>query len=597
MQLRDLLPVPVALPLAAAAFLAALPKRVPRWISEAAALGVTLAIAWLGGALACRAGRLVYWFGGWTPREGLAPGIAFVSDTAAGALVCVTASLCAISILFGWSHFHAPAYRHQALLLVFLAGASGFALSGDLFTLFVCFELMGVASYALAAIHLEEPSLEGAFHFAITNSAGAILMLWGIALLYAKTGALNMALVGARLGEIGADPAVAIAFALLATGLLVKAAVFPFHFWLPDVHAVAASPISLLFSGIMVELGLCGLARIHAVVLAAAAPPAVGWALLAMGALSALIGGFMGLLQRHLKRLLAFSTVSHAGILLMALSRPGPAALAGVGLYLLGHAVSKGALFLCAGILQSRCENQDILALRGRGRRMPWVASLFGIAALALIGLPPFPIARGHEWMEAGNAFAPGWSWIPLAAACLTGWAILKAGGRIFLGWGSDGKDGADGQGPVRKEGSAMRVPSKAEDMWMPVPVTVLLAMGIALGISPGIRAGALRGAETFLDADGYGSAVLRGETAAFAESDEPHASVSSRIAAMAVIAMAVAGAGWALRRSHRPGARKRWERRTAWARAFQSGNVRTYLAWMAGGFSALALAVALGVG
>ena len=130
-------------------------------------------------------------------------------------------------------------------MLVFLAAMAGFCLSGDLFNLFVFFELMGAAAYALTGYKVEaQGPLEGALNFAVTNSVGAFLALTGLTLLYARTGALNLAQIGRALSGHPADGLVITAFVLLTAGLLIKGAVVPFHFWLDDAHAVAPTPVS-----------------------------------------------------------------------------------------------------------------------------------------------------------------------------------------------------------------------------------------------------------------------------------------------------------------------------------------------------------------
>ena len=139
----------------------------------------------------------------------------------------------------------------------------GFCLTGDLFNLFVFFELMSVSAYVLVGYEVgQRAALEGALTFAVTNTVGSILLLFGIGLLYGRTGALNLAQMGAALAP-GADALVGVAFALIACGLLVKAAVVPFHLWTADAYAVAPTPVCILLAGAFSELGLFGLARVY----------------------------------------------------------------------------------------------------------------------------------------------------------------------------------------------------------------------------------------------------------------------------------------------------------------------------------------------
>ena len=212
-------------------------------------------------------GEQVYWFAGFRPSHGIAIGIDFAVDPLSAGLACMAALLVTASMVFSWRYFERVGTYFHALMLTFLAGMVGFCLTGDIFDLFVWFELMGVSAYALTAYRPEEKGpVQGALNFAITNSVGAYLSLSGIGLIYGRTGALNMAQIGrdiARHEPGGPSSLVVVAFLLILMGLLIKSAIVPFHFWLADAHAVAPTPVCVLFSGVMVELGLYGIARVY----------------------------------------------------------------------------------------------------------------------------------------------------------------------------------------------------------------------------------------------------------------------------------------------------------------------------------------------
>src|SRR5581483_4550674 len=180
--------------------------------------------------------------------------------------------------------------------------------------------------------------------------------------------ALNFAQLGHVLARHGADRLVIVAFTLLVVGFLVKAAIVPFHFWLADAHAVAPAPVCVLYSGAMVELGLLAVARLYWTIFDTPFGLHHGeikMTLVAVGLLTAIVGAVMAFLQRHLKRMLAYSTISHAGGMLVGIGVLNSKALAGTANLVLSHGLLKGGLFLVAGIVLVKLRAVDELRLRG----------------------------------------------------------------------------------------------------------------------------------------------------------------------------------------------------------------------------------------
>ncbi|MFD1046665.1 complex I subunit 5 family protein, partial [Kibdelosporangium lantanae] len=258
------------------------------------------------------------------------------------------------------------------LILLFLAGMVGFSLTADLFDLFVFLELMSAAAYALTGHKIEEPrAVQGGFTFGVVTSLSAYFTLTGIGLLYARTGQLGMSQIGAGLHAM--DPLVLAAVVLVLTGLFVKAAIVPFHFWLADAHAVAPTPVCVLFSGVMAPLGVYGLWRVTTVVFGGVLDPRGTFQVL--GLVTALVGAVLCLMQRHLKRMLAYSTIAHLGLFLIGMT----SGVTGAVTYVLGHAGVKGALFLLVGVLLARKGNVDELDLRGQVRDLRLTRWLFPV--------------------------------------------------------------------------------------------------------------------------------------------------------------------------------------------------------------------------
>ncbi|MGT2480126.1 complex I subunit 5 family protein [Methylobacterium oryzae CBMB20] len=280
----------------------------------------------------------------------------------------------------------------------------------------------------------------------------------------------------------GRDPVVAGAFCLVAAALMIKGAIVPFQFWLADAHAVAPSPVSVIFSGSMVSLGLFGLAKVSAVVFGGSdqVQHALPGLLIGLGSFTALLGGWMALLQRHLKRLLAFSTISHAGIMLTGLGALSVDGTGGMLVYVVGHGLVKGALFMVAGILLATQASVDEIALRGLGREIRPAGVAMALAGLLLCGLPLGVLDQGTRlvqgrWRSRGHglALAAG-----VIGAAPTGAAVLRAAGRIFLGLGPDPGDEAGAPSEDERE-------KANRPLWlMLAPCCVLLALDVGLPAS-----------------------------------------------------------------------------------------------------------------
>jgi multicomponent Na+:H+ antiporter subunit D len=483
------LPLPVVIPLIAAAFATAGDHYLPRRLGDAiGVVGAAASFAFsLVVLLASERHTQLTWFGGWKPRDGAAIGVAFVADPLGAGLAALASGLVLASILFSWSFLRNASRPYDVLMLLFGGAMAGFALTGDIFNMFVWFELMGVAAYALAGFEVSEVGpLQGAINFAVSNTVGAYFILMGIALLYARTGALNLADIGHSLAGHRPDGLVIVALTLLVCGFLVKAAVAPFHLWLADAHAVAPAPVCVLFSGVMVVVGLLGVTRCYWTVFdASLAPQAhdVRAVLVALGIFTALLGAVMAFLQRHLKRLLAYSTISHMGIALVGVALLDEKSLGGAADLLLSHGLLKGSLFLCCGILLVRYRDIDELRLRGKGRSLPLLGVMFGLGAIALSGLPYVGTYLGHAQIDEGATLG-GIDWVQpllMIAAGVSSAAILRAGARVFLGWGP-------AHDPQLSPEPSESPPERSASMPALLSVTaVLLVLGLVASAAPGL--------------------------------------------------------------------------------------------------------------
>lgn len=564
--MSHLLPLIVALPLMGAAVLVAAGRRLPRIAADS--IGCTVAVATAGLAMALlidASPNAVEWVGGWHPRGGESVGIVLVGDVPGVGLAALVSVLVVAVLVYSWRYFDEPPHRHAgsfpALVLLFQAAMCGFALTGDLFNAFVFFELMSVVAYALTGYRVEEAkAVQGALTFGVINSLGAYTTLTGIVLLYARTGELGMRQIGQRLDAHGGPDALTLcAFVLVLTGLLTKAAAVPFHFWLPDAHAVAPTPVCMLLSGIMVELGAYGVWRVYHTIFAGPGgipAPDAERALVTLGVLTALIGAVMCWQQRHVKRLLAYSTVAHTGLFLIGIGLLRPEATGGIAVYILGHAGAKAALFACVGILLDRYGSVDEHELFGRAKELRWVGVMFATGALALSGLPPFGTGLGKAVTEeaAGGLLAV----VFVAVSAVTAGAVLRVAARVFLGAGKrpEAEPAHETKGEDEEpetKGRIGRVP-----MTMTAVPTALLVGAVAAGLTPWL-------------------ATSVGD--AFGAHRAPHWTPAGTILGCVSAALAVGLAAAAVHGPTRQEAR--W---TTPLRRMHSGHIGDYVVWLLAG-------------
>jgi multicomponent Na+:H+ antiporter subunit D len=503
-------PLVVAVPLLAAALIAGGDHVVPRRVQDAVGVAAAAATTALSAVLLARVehAEAVHWFGGWHPRGNVALGIDFAVDPYAAGLCAVMGGVVTIALVYSWTYLREEARVVDALLLVALAAMCGFSMSGDLFDLFVWLELMGVAAYALTGFQARKLGpVQGAFNFAITNTVGGVLLVLGIALLSARTGALNLAQIGATLAHGPAGGVVVVAMTLVVCGFLVKAAVVPFHLWAADAYAVAPAPVCAVIAGVMTDIGLLGVARTYWTIFDAPFGGGdVGDVLLWLGIVTAALAAVMALFQRHLKRLLAYSVISHIGMMLTGIGLLSSQGLAGAALVFVAHAFLTAALFLVAGVLHADHETIDELRLRGLGSRA--LGAVWLVATAGLIGAPYLGAALGHDLLDTA-AGHQGRAWVPpvlWAASAVTGGALLRAGGRIFLGWGVD-------DDPLL--GRAMDEEPPTTEVVRPLLVSasaVAAALGVVVSLVPGLAERAEYGADRFRGRVGYVRRVLHGE-------------------------------------------------------------------------------------
>ena len=604
-------PLAVAIPLVVAAGLAATTSVSRRAIADAVTVATAVAVAVLCAILLSHTlshDTSVTWLGGWRPRHSVALGISLTVDTMGAGLATLVAVLVCASTVFSVRYFDAVGNLYHALMLVFLAAMVGFALTGDLFNMFVFYELLSVAAYSLTAYKIEERGpLQGAINFAITNSVGAFMVLMGIALMYARTGALNLAQIGVTVAHQRPDMLLVTALLLITFGFMVKAGAVPVHFWSADAHAVAPIPVCVLLSGVMVPLGVYAIARVWWTVFSgpiAAHAGSYGHALIWVGVVTAAVGAVMCVSQRHLKRLLAFSSVSHVGIFIIGVGLLTDHGLAGTAMYAIAHGLTKGGLFMCVGVLLHRFLDVDEHSLRGRGyaRDLAPVGLTMAVGGLVLAATPMTGTFFGKSLLEE-TSLEHGYAWLPTvltAASALTGGAVLRASGRIFLGLGhADPPDEPEAEQARHEEGSETRERHHRTPLIMVVPPAVMIASAVVVGLVPGVVHAVEHAAAHFRDRAAYSTAVLSARPAHFAPGRTSSLTATDFLygSASVVLAFTVAMLGWTRRAllRHVPEALASGAGRAWWGfRSLHSGHVGDYVTWLTVGLAALGGAFAL---
>jgi multicomponent Na+:H+ antiporter subunit D len=511
---RQLAPLAIAVPLLVAALLAMFHSLLGRVVNDLLAIAAALASLVMLVLVTAHVahGFEVYWFGGWHPRHGIAIGIDLAVDPIGAGLAAFVSLLMVLALIYSTRFIGVESPYYHVMMLTFMAGMVGFCLSGDLFNMFVMFELMSVSAVALIGYKVrEQASLEGALNFAVINMIGSFLFLLGIGFIYAHTGALNLAQIGIALARAGNSRVVVVAFTLIVCAFLIKAAVVPFHFWLDDAYAVALAPVCILLAGAMSEMGLYGLARVWfsafepALSSHAATVRAI---LVATGLLTALWGGSMALKEDHLKRMLAFLTIGFVGVFLTGAGLLTEDGVAGTAVYVLGDGFGKALLFACVGILQTRFGKLGQRTLHGRGRGMRLVALLFLFGGFLLASLPPFGPFLGKSMIDDA-ALKVGYGFVPvivMLASALAGGAVLAAGARVFLGWGDPLRDTDEADEDTTSETDELH---ERTPIVMLVPTVLLLVGALATGAWFGFADLAQSAAHVFVDFGSYRDSVF----------------------------------------------------------------------------------------
>ncbi|MGE0702626.1 MAG: proton-conducting transporter membrane subunit [Vicinamibacterales bacterium] len=325
-------------------------------------------------------------FGGWPPPFG----VVFAADALSGAMVVITGLLALGVLLFALGDIsqHEEQAGFHMLLQGLLMGVNGAFLTGDLFNLYVWFEVMLIAAMGLLIVGRTPSQLDGTFKYAVLNILSTLLFLTGVAVLYGTTGTLNMADLSRAVAATGPSASLTIAAMLLLCGFGIKAGYFPLFFWLPASYHTASIAVAAIFAGLLTKVGVYASFRVFTLIF-----PMEGTGIrevvVVLAACTMLFGVFGAMVQWDVRRILAFHIVSQVGYMLIGLAVATPAALGGAIFYIVHHIVVKANLFLVAGAIHQSSGTYDLRKSGGLLSASPVLSALFLIPAMSLAGVPP----------------------------------------------------------------------------------------------------------------------------------------------------------------------------------------------------------------
>lgn len=281
---------------------------------------------------------------------------------------------------------------YYGLLALLYFGVFGLLYTNDLFNTYVFIEILSITTCAIISVARKKRNFMAAFRYLMLNELGSISFLLGIALLYMVTGSLNMSLIQANMASAYAlyPVNITLAFGFIGVGLAMKSAIFPFHEWLPDAHASAPAPSSALLSGVVVKLYLLVMVKMIFRVFGVdiVTELNVPFVMMVFASAAMLMGSVFALGQTDIKRMLAYSTVSQVGYMVLALSLVSITGLTAMFFYILSHAFLKGTLFLVTGATIYRYNKRSLKDYEGLGYTMPLTMGAFAIAAFGMVGIP-----------------------------------------------------------------------------------------------------------------------------------------------------------------------------------------------------------------
>jgi len=442
-------------------------------------------------------GTLIMAMGNWLPPFG----IVFAIDILGAVLALTTSVVGLIGAIYASSDIDIGRRRFgfYTFYLLLITGVSGAFLTGDIFNLYVWFEVLLIASFGLIILGGERAQLDGAVKYGVLNLLATTLFLVAVGYLYGLVGTLNMADIALAVPQLPAAAPIGVVTALFIVAFSMKAAAFPLNFWLPASYHTPRIVVAAIFAGLLTKVGAYSLMRI-VVMLLPETRDLLADVILWVAVLTMLVGAFGALAQGEVRRLLGLVVISGIGNIFVGVAVGSSEALAGSIFYAVHSIIVMFGLYLAAGAVERIAGTSSLHTASGLYRLEPALATLFLILAFAVSGLPPFS-GFWPKVMLVQATIGAGLGWVA-AAILVTGFLTTIAMGRVWLlvFW----RDAVNGA-PLRSQAT----PDASRASWM-VPIALVVVIVAGIGLMPdGLMQASLASAQSLLDPQAYVNSVL----------------------------------------------------------------------------------------
>lgn len=417
--------------------------------------------------------------------SGLRIKLAFMADSLSliAGLVSVGVWMLASFYSVGYMAHEHNQRRYNLFSLLSLAGMLGVVFTRNLFTLYIFFEMLSMASYVMVVHEQTDEALAAGLKYIFMGIIGGLILLLSMVYTYSITGTCDLLELAGKSAVLAKHPHVFLILMGYVIGFGVKAGIFPVHIWLPDAHPVAPAPASALLSGVMIKAGAYGIIRaVYTIVgLEALRQSWPAYTILSIAIINIFLGSAMAIKQTEIKRMLAYSSISQIGYVMLGLALFTPNGILGGVVHIFNHAIIKGTLFMCAGAFIHQTGLRQLDDLKGIGKRMPLTTICFSLGAMSMVGFPPFNgfiskwfLALGSLEVAKAGSYSQGIGILALSVLLLSSLMnLMYYGPIVYRAWFAEAGSGASADS------------NDDPNNWMMIPLLILGLGTLFFGIFP----------------------------------------------------------------------------------------------------------------